>query len=782
MVAFMPTIFFRIYRKVPWATVAVLFVATALSSRGQSNEVIYADALQNGWQNYGWATLNYSCTSPVHSGSDSISVTIAGGYQAIYIAHAAFDSTPFTNLTFWVNGGATGGQSQMYLQGLLNGNAQTGVLLPTFPANSWLQVTVSLSALGVADQSTFSGFWIQDESGNPQATFYLDDISLIAGSGIVTPTTNPPVFITVDALKNRRAISPLIYGMAFAASNQLSDLNCPINRSGGNSETRYNWEINAHNLAHDWYFESYPDASATAGATADSFVADGRPAGAASMITIPMIGWAPILGSGRAIIPSYSVAKYGPQTHSDPYLANAGNGISVTNGTLITWNNPTDANVAVDSTFQQGYVSHLTNKWGTSAQGGVGYYLLDNEHSIWFSTHQDVHPIGPTMQEIGTKMLTYAAMIKSTDSNALVLGPEEWGWSGYFYSGYDQQWSGAHNNYNPAQYPDRGTNGGMDYIPWLLTQMRQYDTNTGQRLLDYLTVHCYPQSGEYGNDVSTSMELLRNKSTRQLWDSNYVDASWIGSIVELIPRMHSWVSNYYPGTKIGITEYNWGADAAINFATAQADILGIFGREGLDLATRWTAPTNDTPVYEAFKMYRNYDGEKSTFGDTSVSASGPDPDDVSVFGATRSSDGALTVMVVNKQLTGVTPATIAFTNYLAGSTAQRWQLTSSSVISRLSDVPLTGTSLSNNLPAQSITLFILPPGGRPTLRAVGVNAGNTFSFWLSGQPGQGYAILASSNLVSWQTIQTNTLAGTNSVLVSVPTANAARFYRAEWVQ
>ena len=58
--------------------------------------------------------------------------------------------------------------------------------------------------------------------------------------------------------------------------------------------------------------------------------------------------------------------------------------------------------------FEQGYVQHLIGNWGSSTNGGVRYYLMDNEHSIWFSTHQDVHPVGPTMQEIWTKMLAYA--------------------------------------------------------------------------------------------------------------------------------------------------------------------------------------------------------------------------------------------------------------------------------------------------------------------------------------------------------------------------------------
>src|SRR2546430_13750006 len=50
-------------------------------------------------------------------------------------------------------------------------------------------------------------------------------------------------------------------------------------------------------------------------------------------------------------------------------------------------------------------------------------------------------------------------------------------------------------------------------------------------------------------------------------------------------------------------------------------------------------------------------GAKSAFGDTSVSAGGPNPDDVAVFAAQRSSDGALTVMIVAKVLSGATPAT-----------------------------------------------------------------------------------------------------------------------------
>ena len=262
-----------------------------------------------------------------------------------------------------------------------------------------------------------------------------------------------------------------------------------------------------------------------------------------------MIGWAPKLGPNRSILYSYSVAKYGPQTSTDQYLPDAGNGIGLgaSNVTfLIITNNPLDANFPVNVSFQQGYVQHLLGNWGASTNGGVGYYFMDNEHSLWFSTHQDVHPVGTTMQEIYNDMVAYGSMVKSNDPNAVVLGPEEWGWPGYFYSGYDQQWSGVNSNYNTSLYPDRSSNGSMDYLPWLLTQFRQHDAGTGKRLLDYLTVHCYPQEGNVGGDaVDSATQLLRNQTTRQFWDSNYVDPSWINSIIDLIPRLQGWVTNYY---------------------------------------------------------------------------------------------------------------------------------------------------------------------------------------------------------------------------------------------
>jgi hypothetical protein len=522
---------------------------------------------------------------------------------------------------------------------------------------------------------------------------------------------NPPVTISVDANANRRPIDPNIYGVAHASTAELNDLNSPLNRNGGNNTTRYNWQLNADNRGNDWYYESIAESSATAGERGDTFIANARAANANAMLTVPTIEWVAKVGPNRSKLASFSVAKYGAQTGTDwQWFPDAGNGVR-TNGQFVTGNDPNDANVPSTSLFQQEWVRHLVTRWGTNANGGLRYYILDNEPSIWHSTHRDVRPTSPTMNEIRDKTIDFAQKIKAVDPTAFVVGPEEWGWSGYFYSGYDQQYGSLHGW---GSLPDRANHGGADYLAWFLDQMRQQQTTSGQRPLDVFTVHYYPQGGEFSDDVSTAMQLRRNRSTRSLWDPGYVDETWINDRVQLVPRLKSWVNTYYPGTPIGITEYNWGAENHINGATTQADIYGIFGREGLDMGARWATPASSTPTYKAMKMYRNYDGNRSTFGDVSVAANVPNPDNVAAFAAARSADGALTVMVISKYLSSTTQATISLANVNHRGIAQAWQLTSANAITRLSDLTLSGNSIVATLPAQSITLFVVPANGTAT--------------------------------------------------------------------
>jgi hypothetical protein len=225
--------------------------------------------------------------------------------------------------------------------------------------------------------------------------------------------------------------------------------------------------------------------------------------------------------------------------------------------------------------------------------------------------------------------------------------------------------------------------------------------------VDVASFHYYPQEGN-DEDDSAAMQLKRNRSTRSLWDPTYKAESWVNAVIDMLPRVKDAVREHDPGLKVAYTEYNWGADDFINGATAQADVLGILGREGIDIATRFEAPAPGTPVFHAFQMYRNYDGHNSMFGSIGVSDAVPDPDALSSFAAVRRSDGALTVMVISKVLSGNTPLTLNLRGFTPGGPAQAWQLTSANVITRLTDAPGGGGSIRTTLPAQSITLFVVP--------------------------------------------------------------------------
>jgi hypothetical protein len=555
---------------------------------------------------------------------------------------------------------------------------------------------------------------------------------------------NAPAIVNVDAKANQHAINPNIYGIAYGDAHDMTTLNAPLNRWGGDATSRYNWQIDAHSAAADWYFETYSDGSGTPAGSADAYVATTRANnGSEPLFTIPMIDYLAKLGPNRSTLEGFSVKKYGPQTATDPYNSDAGNGVSSATGQDITGNNPLDTGVANTSAIQQGWLQHFVSTYGSATTStGIKYYILDNEPSLWYQTQRDVHPNPATYAEMYNKIVAYASTIRSADPAAKILGFEEWSWWAMYASGFDQA-----NGFG-ASNSDYNTHGQTYYYPWLLQQLYAYQQSTGTRLLDVLTVHCY-NGAPASNDDSLSGQQYRNRETRILWDPTFQDPSWYGDIgidgrvINWIPTMKAMVSKYYPGLEIGCTEYNWGDEPNLNGATTQADVLGIYGREGFDLATRWTVAenTNTNPTtyyvtYLASQIYRNYDGNDSTFGDTSVEAGVANPDNLSAFASLRESDGALTVMVINKQQ-GSTPVTVSLANFSTSGTAQAWQINSASQtsIAHLAEVKVADNSVSTTVPSQSITLFVIPAGSvlsrpkAPTGLAATVGNGTVTVTW-----------------------------------------------------
>ena len=205
----------------------------------------------------------------------------------------------------------------------------------------------------------------------------------------------------------------------------------------------------------------------------------------------------------------------------------------------------------------------------------------------------------------------------------------------------------------------------------------------------------------------------------------------------MIPRMHDWVNTNYPGTKISLSEYNWGGLELINGALTQADVLGIFEREKLDLATLWSSPTATQPGAYAFRMYRNYDGAGSQFGDGAVIASSADQSKIAVYGAVRSSDGTLTLIIINKTGGDLT-STLGLSDFNAGSTAKvyRYSAANLNAIVRQADQPISASGFSTTYPANSITLIAIPPTPVAARSdTIGIDRAGTFYLRLSNTTG-----------------------------------------------
>src|SRR5438067_550537 len=95
------------------------------SSLARGDQWIYTDSLQNDWQDWGWAIHNYSASSPapVHSGTYSVAVDMENAFEGLRINQpygSPIDSSPYSALSFWINGDTQGGQ-QLWLRGVAAG-------------------------------------------------------------------------------------------------------------------------------------------------------------------------------------------------------------------------------------------------------------------------------------------------------------------------------------------------------------------------------------------------------------------------------------------------------------------------------------------------------------------------------------------------------------------------------------------------------------------------------------------------------------------------------------
>jgi Glycoside hydrolase family 44 len=595
------------------------------------------------------------------------------------------------------------------------------------------------------------------------------------------PTATGPALL-VDAGNQTHAISPFIYGInGYLLDSATTTAAHPgLVRWGGDGSSRYNYKTNISNSASDYYFENFNQSSFT------DLIASNSAADAATMGTAPVLGW---VSNSTANACSFPSTSFPGQTSYDSHGCGSGiypagtNGCTSAGGCTIAGSTTIAATTSIsqpppditspttpapgsvtttwaNSTWTGGWVNSILTAYGpanpASGKGqGAAVWDLDNEPTWWDAVHRDVHPAPFTYDEATNGGIGTALAIKTADPTALVSGPVIDYWWAYFYSKKDIEsgWSSG-PCYQPWSNPsDRVAHGGVPMIEYYLQQFNRYSQNYGIRLLDYVDIHGYFAGSYQGSSVGfttagdTAEQQVRMNSTRVLWDPTYTDPNYPqpnyttdpnytascsppAQAPQLIRMMQSWVARDYPGTKTGIDEYNFGGLESINGAVTQADVLGIFGREGLGLGALWPTGTNgqmdsitQIPANMAFAIYRNYDGNKSTFGDmalasTSTNSTNADGEgQLAVYGARRASDSALTVVVVNKTY-GDLNSTLSLANFTSSSSTAKAYLYSNANLNAIvtqPDVTVTppsgsGTTstIAAKFPAQSITLFVIP--------------------------------------------------------------------------
>jgi hypothetical protein len=129
----------------------------------------------------------------------------------------------------------------------------------------------------------------------------------------------------------------------------------------------------------------------------------------------------------------------------------------------------------------------------------------------------------------------------------------------------------------------------------------------------------------------------------------------MGSFLPLLPRLKRSIADHYPGTKLAITEYDFGGGASVSGGLAQADALGIFGKYGVDIAARWGMDADEAYALAAFRLFRNYDGQGGRFGSTAVKTVAGDTASFSAYASIEGDDAStLHVILINKSQQPVT--------------------------------------------------------------------------------------------------------------------------------
>ncbi|KAJ3573779.1 hypothetical protein NP233_g2216 [Leucocoprinus birnbaumii] len=681
---------------------AFVLAATIAKVAGTDISVYTDSGLSSGWENWSWSsTIDFAATD-LYSGSSGSSISVTSDAWAALSLYNSATFKGYAGLKFDI----AGDQPDISIQIQSQADSVNGPSIPlssiskTVTSNAFTSVLIDFSNLPGTGAPLGDGNWdrITIQAGGNGATYHIDNIVVVeeivitpeflsaeplannviavttkgnvdltalkvnlngspvtvSGHTSYVPVDTPALSITYFTLAKNLApgnltitaggssfshtipnvlygsivqsvstpINPHIYGVNFPTNaDYIKHLGVTISRWGGNAVTAYNPFGGFTNAGNDWYFENRGSDSA------DDWIGWVHGAGSDSLLTIPALDWVSKDNSSY----SYPKTTYPDQAAYDPYNANAGNG-KFANGSWVA--PPNQANVYTP------WNTTLAQKWLKGLKNIPTIVTIDNEIEIASSTHQDMHPVDINYDEELDRVIRFATAAKQALPNVAVAAPSTCSWWFYWTSMVGWTDTAAHNN--------------IDFLPWFLAQMKLAEKKAGKRLLDYLDIHYYYQPDTSKNDDAA--KALRLRMTRSLWDTSYVDESWVGTdpqnhqwapdTVQLVPRFKTLIDINYPGTKLSISEWASTADNDITGGLVTADSLGIFGKYGVDAATYWATPGEQAPVglaYWLFRGYGTYFGSKTA----QVNLANPDPNTWSIYAG---SDGSkLTLVIINKK-------------------------------------------------------------------------------------------------------------------------------------
>lgn len=521
---------------------------------------------------------------------------------------------------------------------------------------------------------------------------------------IASQTANvTQVEITIKPDAEHKEISPYIYGVNDGV--YLKAVSAKSLRIGGNRLTAYNWETNASNAGSDWKNTSdtwlvskLPMDQQTKPSALGLYLSETAKTYdiPLTLLTLQMCGYVSADINGGV--------NESEKAPSDRWY-------KVEN--RINSDFPDTPNLNDNIVYMDEYVNYLVKNLGDSTTAtGIKAFALDNEPSLWSGTHSLIWQEPLKCSELIQKSSALASAVKDVDANALIFGPALYGFNAYtgFQDAPDWQQIKADSRYRW-------------FIDYYLDSMKQESDKAGKRLLDVLDIHYYTEAkGPCGVRSSNCMQFnnddcldARMQSTRILYEEGYIEDSWIGQwgkdFLPILPNIQKSIDQYYPDTKIAITEYNFGGGTDISGGVAQADALGSYAKYGVFCANLW-AQTDILPMYQysAINLYTNYNGNGTGFGNTLVKADSSNVEPSTVYAAIDDENtDTIRVILTNKSVKENTPALVTIDGDKNYQCAEVYTLTSeANTIKRQKN--LTGIESNTfiyEMPAMSVTELVL---------------------------------------------------------------------------